>query len=137
MHHNFISTCCSRKHGFISFPKYLQYYLSDKSCNIQQQWIQYGLRKLYPCFIYSQLREITKFQSTMIPRKLKAVLRNRMATKWCFIMTQSYSATKTLSNELNASLAEISKLWMEHEKVQYNNKATKSVKYFPGFPIRC
>ena len=75
--------CCGRSHSFVSF------YSKQFKAKFKN-----GSGKLHFCFIYSQLREIVKFQSMTIPRKLNTVLRNRMASKKFLTRTQSYTETR-------------------------------------------
>ena len=69
-YNNMANCCCGRSHSFVSF------YSKQFKAKFKN-----GSGKLHFCFIYSQLREIVKFQSMRIPRKLNTVLRNRMASK--------------------------------------------------------
>ena len=72
MHHNFANCCCSRKHGFVSFPKHVRYYLSDKFCNIQQRTEK--TESLLHFFPIEKNHEVSKYDD---PKETKS-----SAKKW-------------------------------------------------------
>lgn len=76
------------------------------------------LRKLNLSFIYLQLRKFIKFQSITIQRILNAVLRNRITTKWCFIMTQSCIEKKKIHtmNSIHYGIKLLSSKWWNIKK---------------------
>ena len=123
----FISNCC---YDFLSLPKHVWYYLSDKSCKIQQ-WIEKIEPLLHLCTT-ERNHEVSKYDYLMENRS--------SAKKWNgYKVVLHYDPIipyneKDLNNELNASWARISKLWMkEYKRTQKNNKQPSQLNIFPDF----